>query len=42
MREHPELFHARFDIKRRTLDHRDTDPSQDTSWTLRVKTHSGD
>ncbi|KAE9025030.1 hypothetical protein PR003_g11890 [Phytophthora rubi] len=42
MRERPELFHARFDItKRQALGHRDTDPLQDTSWTLHVKTHSG-
>ncbi|KAE9006458.1 hypothetical protein PR003_g29209 [Phytophthora rubi] len=42
MRVCPELFHARFDIiKRRALGHRDTDSSQDTSWTLHLKTYSG-
>ncbi|KAE8893011.1 hypothetical protein PF003_g22940 [Phytophthora fragariae] len=42
MHERPELFHARFDTtKRPTLDHRDTDPLQDTSWALHVKSHSG-
>ncbi|KAE8876122.1 hypothetical protein PF003_g39781 [Phytophthora fragariae] len=41
MRERQELFHVRFDItKRRALGHRDTEPSQDTSWTLHVKRHS--
>ncbi|KAE8886858.1 hypothetical protein PF003_g28928 [Phytophthora fragariae] len=42
MRERPELFHTRFDsTKRRTLGHRDTDPSHGTSWTLLVKRDSG-